>query len=126
MGFSMVRLVVCPGRETRTYAALSARFAGRHDCTDCPRLALPSLQDPTRHPCRDLCVRPLNAPYPTEPRLTSRERRSSKPAHSDLLQAIPQPPDRVLSYEEKLELSRPFIYVRVPSCASPRDLKLTT
>ncbi|BGP46357.1 hypothetical protein JCM10450v2_002199 [Rhodotorula kratochvilovae] len=36
---------------------------------------------------------------------------SAKPAHSDLLQAIPSPPEGVLSYEEKCELVRPFIYI---------------
>ncbi|GAA5823908.1 hypothetical protein JCM3770_000336 [Rhodotorula araucariae] len=36
---------------------------------------------------------------------------SAKPAHSDLLQAIPSPPEGVLSYEEKCELVRPFVYI---------------
>ncbi|GAA5999445.1 alpha/beta fold hydrolase [Rhodotorula paludigena] len=36
---------------------------------------------------------------------------SAKPAHSDLLQAIPSPPPGPMSYEQKVELVKPFIYV---------------
>ncbi|KAL7338621.1 Alpha/Beta hydrolase protein [Rhodotorula toruloides] len=36
---------------------------------------------------------------------------SAKPAHSDLLQAIPQPPGGELTYEDKVKLVTPFVYV---------------
>ncbi|BGP23089.1 hypothetical protein JCM10295v2_001982 [Rhodotorula toruloides] len=36
---------------------------------------------------------------------------SAKPAHSDLLQAIPQPPGGELTYEDKIKLVTPFVYV---------------
>ncbi|BGP30383.1 hypothetical protein JCM10296v2_002137 [Rhodotorula toruloides] len=36
---------------------------------------------------------------------------SAKPAHSDLLQAIPQPPGGELSYEDKVKLVTPFVHV---------------
>ncbi|GAA5851188.1 hypothetical protein JCM9279_007477 [Rhodotorula babjevae] len=36
---------------------------------------------------------------------------SAKRAHSDLLQAIPQPPAGPLTFEQKCDLSRPFIYI---------------
>ncbi|GAA5992431.1 hypothetical protein JCM10908_000812 [Rhodotorula pacifica] len=36
---------------------------------------------------------------------------SAKPAHSDLLQAIPQPGPGPLSYEDKVKLATPFIHV---------------
>ncbi|BGP53734.1 hypothetical protein JCM8202_005506 [Rhodotorula sphaerocarpa] len=36
---------------------------------------------------------------------------SAKPAHSDLLQAIPQPGPERMTYEEKVKLVTPFIYV---------------
>lgn len=38
-----------------------------------------------------------------------------KAAHSDLLSAIPKPTKAVMTFEEKCELVRPFIYVRPPS-----------
>lgn len=44
----------------------------------------------------------------------------SKPAHSDLLQAIPQPGPERMTYEEKVKLVTPFIYVRSSIRSAPR------
>jgi len=50
-------------------------------------------------------------------------RASRKRAHSDLLQAIPQPPAGPLTFEQKCDLSRPFIHVRPsPLCLVERAL----